>query len=292
MEWQPLSLRTGRAVSDGALFEGAPPHLEPLLRDWLQRNVSDGYAQHLALVMRVPDVGASAERLARFAAADQLIDLIDAALHFAEESDWVIDYDIDSEDVAFCDNDPNALDAAVGQLTYILDTGGSAWRVADMALERRVDDTVTEAVATAALAGGPNPAVHLRAAWEHLYGVNPDASRAYAEAVKAAEAAMIPVVIPDSSRATLGMALKALENAPNKFTFSIPDGATAEGSADPAIALARALWRGQLDRHGGSGPTPSVPFDAAEAAVHSAAWLVHVFGRGLVQRRDVVRSHH
>jgi hypothetical protein len=93
-------------------------------------------------------------------------------------------------------------DSAGRRLDQALQQAGANWEVVQVPgkskfqLRRRVAVATTEAVARITGMGG-NASDHLDRAWQHAYGRDPDPSRAYAEAVKAVEAATIPVVAPN-----------------------------------------------------------------------------------------------
>ncbi len=181
-------------------------------------------------------------------------------------------------------------DTNLGQYAIPLDMalieGSSAFRVAiadgRLKLERRVNDTVTtEAKATMTAAGVAGE--HLAQAWAEAYGLHPNQSKAYIEAVKAVEAAAQPIVTPRDSKATLGKIISALRDAPDKWEVVL--------SAPPKLdrvevvrLMADLLWQGQTDRHGTPNPVP-VTQGQAEAAVHLAVLLVQWFNAGSIRRR-------
>ncbi len=172
------------------------------------------------------------------------------------------------------------------ELERLLTAGGSAWRVADdnKALRKRVDPTATGALQAIS---DTTAGTHLSAAWTAAYGRHPIPSRAYSEAIKAVEAACIPVVVPGprGAQATLGMVIIELNNHQQDWRLAIlSSGAPADIS--PLLAMLRLLWQGQTDRHGGSTPTIPVTAQAAEAAVHLAVTLVQWFQSGAIQRVD------
>ena len=92
-------------------------------------------------------------------------------------------------------------------LDKLLQDAGSAWKVGERAgrpgLVRRVPEGVQKnadsVMSSAGMAG-----VKLAQAWERAFGVNPDATGAYALAVRAVEDAAIPVVVPKQTNASLG----------------------------------------------------------------------------------------
>ncbi len=164
---------------------------------------------------------------------------------------------------------------------------GSAWQVAysstrGWGLERRVDETTAEAARVVMSTGG-RASDHLAEAWRHLYARDPSPGEAYAEAVKAVEAAAIPVVCPNDSSATLGKIIGQLRAALDGWALALePHDADSIGHLCSMLDL---LWRSQR-RHGT--PDPATPLRVspgeAEPAVYLAITLVHWFTSGAVQR--------
>ncbi|MBM4470292.1 hypothetical protein GS502_13540 [Rhodococcus hoagii] len=173
------------------------------------------------------------------------------------------------------------------ELDALLERSKSAWRVGTRSgkpgLERRVPLGVQEG-ADLVMARAGHAGVRLAKAWEYLYGLNPNPSAAYREAILAVEDAVIPVVSPKNSSATLGTVLKQLED---QGDWSLP--MVREHSKAPTrevvIDMMRMLWHGQHDRHAGQ---PSAPGNVNEAeatvAVSIATPIVHWFSAGLVNR--------
>jgi hypothetical protein len=288
--WRPLSKRgTDPAPEEDTLHEGVPPHLAQPLLHWI-----DSLFEHTDW----EDDFADSERRAGRIAARVRLDLRSiplasahagnndgtwcasrALVHLAGESDDAVLLDVTDATLADGTSKKSA-----GDLERLLADGGSAWRVADnrKSLERRVEPAATDAFRIAA-AGNPEP--HLAAAWAAAYGRHPNPSRAYSEAIKAVEAACIPVVIPDArgARATLGRVIIDLNDHQQAWRLAVHS-AGAPSEISPLLAMLRLLWQGQTDRHGGSAPTIPVTTPAAEAAVHLAVTLVQWFRSGAVHR--------
>jgi hypothetical protein len=123
-----------------------------------------------------------------------------------------------------------------------------------------------------------NAGRHLGAAWDKVYGRSPDASGAYREAVRAVEAVAKPVVTAADPAATLGKVIKAMTDKPAKWTADL-------GSVDVVADMMGQLWTSQLDRHGTDDETVPLSVSAAkaEAALHLAVTLVHLFQSGAVR---------
>jgi len=219
--WRPLSERDKPATEE-TLYEGVPPHLADSLSSWITRNLANETAALIAMRLRL-DLReiqstnfSNSDKLRMFAEDDTKLHLevLDAAIFMLRGSD----------------------PASVEELEWALEAGGSAWRVArdGRSLERRVDETVRMAAETAATPG-TNAATHLAAAWQAIYGRNPNPSRAYSESIKAVEAAAIPFVSPANSKATLGTVIRDLENQQTRWQLAV----TVPGGTDPIARCSR-----------------------------------------------------
>jgi hypothetical protein len=172
---------------------------------------------------------------------------------------------------------PNREDPGA-RLNDLLEAGGSAWRVRDdgSGLERRVPEAVRVAVEGAiasAREASADAADHLTNAWRHAYGIAPEATPAYGEAIRAVESAASRLVEPNNAKATLGTMIGAIRARPGAWTMAMtgPVGSTVDGT--PVVEMMDLLWKGQTDRHGANPTIPVTP-KAAEAAVHLAVLLV------------------
>jgi hypothetical protein len=267
--WVPLSERDNPPSETKVAYEGVPGHLaEPLWR-WIELWVSD--PEEILLVFRI----------AQASAADPQNDLSDAVFQDEELFLDVIDFVLGQVPIR-----PLERSAAVNRLRWLLERGGSAWRVADdgQALERRIDPTVAEAVSRASVRV-TSAAEHPRTAWRAAYGRQPDPGKAYGEATKAVEAAAIPIVEPRNTKATLGTVLGTLKAQPDNWELSILRPDRTVNDAKPLVAMIELLWQGQSDRHGGSLPTVPISALAAPMAVHLSATLVHWFSSGAVRSK-------
>jgi hypothetical protein len=173
---------------------------------------------------------------------------------------------------------------AVNSLGTLLEAGGSAWRVRDdgCGLERRVPEAIHTAVAGAVSSAkgvSADAAEHLQKAWVALYGIAPDASSAYAEAVRAVESAAGRLVEPNNAKATLGTINGSLRTDRARWRIAITDAQGGPIDGTPVLAMQELLWHGHTDRHGAN-PTIQVTRDAAQSAVHLAATLVQWWTAG------------
>ena len=178
----------------------------------------------------------------------------------------------------------------VRTLQQVLSDGGSAYQVKWLSdaptykLERRVDPTTQAAyeVATddAEKVGRKHASDRLREAWHAAYGRDPDPSVAYLRAVKAVEAAAIPVISPTDMTATLGKINGQLKARPEAWSFVIEH--KHKTLIEPVITMMDTLWTGQTDRHEGNEPATPISRETAEAAVHLAVTLVDWFSTGKI----------
>ncbi|KNH15985.1 hypothetical protein ACU18_15380 [Arthrobacter sp. ZBG10] len=126
--------------------------------------------------------------------------------------------------------------------------------------------------------------IRLAQAWESLYGITPDASRAYALAIKAVEDIAVPLVAPSNGRATLGTLIRQMEDQGDWGLPMAREPQTATSSV-ALLTMMKLLWHGQHDRHGGQPSAPgNVSFEEAQVAVSLAANLVQLFAADLVAR--------
>ena len=175
----------------------------------------------------------------------------------------------------------------VGNLRHNLEDAGSAYTVDDTGrrLVARVDPTVAAAVQHTIDTAAPTAADLLREAWNQTYGLHPDPTAAYGNAVRAVEDVLCPHVLPNATTPTLGTVLAHFRDAPGLWTFVLlaKDGTD---SIDPLVAVLRRLWEGQHRHAGGpAGYHPQTPAEA-RAAVHLAATVVAWITDGALTRRS------
>ena len=179
-------------------------------------------------------------------------------------------------------------DFAAHELDRDLRNAGSACQVrevpgrAEYFLERRVDPATTEVLDTL-VSEGTDAGTHLSEAWTKAFGEKPDPGDAYAEALKAVEAAAGPVVCPNDRMATLGKMIGELRaNAPKwtcTFTEPTKDQKT---PVEVVISMMDMLMTNHADRHP---PVTPITQEQAESAVHLALTLVQMFRSGAITRR-------
>lgn len=174
----------------------------------------------------------------------------------------------------------------LGWLEEHLVESGSGWSVGTRAgkpgLVQRLPAGVRDAATEAVRLGDAGKRLSL--AWEATFGVNPDPSNGYRLAVKAVEDAVIPVVCPSDTTATLGKVIGQINAGSWKPPFLREDAKSP--THDVLVGMLRTLWVGQHDRHGGPSTVgvPDATQAEAEAAVMLAVTLVGWFSTGKVQQ--------
>jgi hypothetical protein len=276
--WRPLSVREAGATSIeqyDALHDGVPEWLSEPLAEWVRHALNDRQAGELALRLRIAVSEARDELHGLVLDNDESsLDIIDGALN-------IIARDLDAD---------LAVEIA-GDLETVLECGGSAWTFGvtpddRLCLQRRVDETVAGRFATSTSTNS-NAARHLRHAWHELYGRDGSPSEAFNQAVKAVEAAAIPVVAsPKKARPTLGTELPEMLQKPDKWQLSLTGRGNEQDGIEVVIDMMKLLWTSHRDRHGTPNEVSEVTREEAEAAVHLALTLVHWFETGLVARRE------
>jgi len=171
-------------------------------------------------------------------------------------------------------------EAAIADLNRILTESGSNWEVVvdrikvderryrdERRLQRRSPISATEAI-TSLADSTKRAGEHLSLARTSAFGREPQPDRAYWEAVKAVEAATIPVVLPDAKKPRLGQVIGELRNAPEKWTFVLEEDVPGLfgnkpvrdlSSVESVIVMLDLLWRNHIDRHAVGDDQPARP---------------------------------
>ncbi|MGH9015359.1 MAG: hypothetical protein ACRDZ1_15695 [Acidimicrobiia bacterium] len=270
------------------LHEGVPPWLVGSLIDWLRRQC---YVELVGWGAELnPDRVRELERRLHLSLGQATPDLLldDLLEQLAADGTLLLR----GVNVALgwygvgLDNLSAEVERELAELENALQQAGSAWKIGYSAtrgwgLERRVDETVAEA-ARAEMSVGRRPSEHLAEAWRHLYGRQPSPGPAYDEAVKAVEAAAIPIVCPEDKSATLGKIIGLVRSEPDRWALALQphDG---EG-VSRLRAMLELLWKSQR-RHGTPdrmAPRSASP-EEAEAAVLLAMTLVHWLTTGAMR---------
>ncbi len=286
MSYRPLSARGKTGTSFDIHHEGIPTWLlEPVcswLRPFIRTHTDTGGVHYFTDWMRklqarmhldpplpwelnTRSIADALEQRVALKDGEVGLDILDYTLHHLSETHALY-----------------TADETAQELGAILLAGGSAWEVTaidggNYALTRRaigpVRDAIEQIVPVAERAGA-----HLRAAWQHLAGRDPNPDQAYFQALMAVEAAAKPVVSPRDSEATLGKMLRAIGDAPQKFSFVL-------GDSSVVVPVMEAMWKthkrhGTDDRDVPLGMSPQ----EADSAVHLALTLVRWFAGGAITR--------
>ena len=271
--FQPLNARLAGRAREEVLLTGVPDHLVGALRDWLTgmiwgRHGSDHeLCREVALRLRLSAAfsGSYAEALTETSGMS-LLEVVDAVIYCRHR---------------------DGLDTGGDELAMILEQAGSAYSVNPFGygLVQRVDATVEQAVGQAVRSAPDTARDLLQRAWQHAYGISPDPSAAYREAVRAVETVLVPLVSPANSRASLGTVVADLTNQQAKWELVLVDTHDQPGGIEHLVGLLRQLWFGQRSRHGGGANSRDQTQPEAEAAVHLAALAMHWVSTGAVRRK-------
>ena len=291
-DWTPLGIETDDEVAEyDALHEGVPDWMEPAYWKWVRDELTvigsypDGsgrfplldidFAEAMCqtLQLRLPD-------LSRGSYADVGAGNLAAALAVLQRHPVALS----AADYILAHGSNPSIDSLEEVLMRCKSAYTVGTRMGRPGLVARVPVGV-QLAADAVMNRSAKAGVRLAKAWEALYGIEPRPSEAYRLAIQAVEDAAIPIVSPTNAKATLGTVLAQLES---QGDWALPmarehDKAPTTGLV---VDMARALWHGQHDRHGGQ---PSAPGDVSEpearVAVSLAVSLVGLFSDYLVERR-------
>lgn len=258
--WEPLSVRRG-IREPFRLVDGIPSYARPLFNSWTIQALYDlngdyfANIQQVITTLRIETQATTPEQLVVRLTDDNYLDLLDLLVRTAP--------------------------ARSHELEAILRLAGSVWRVdrEDRALRSFVP---LESVAAyeLALKKQPTAAEHLSGAWEHAFGRNPDAGDAWSDAIKAIEAVLSPIVIPDAKLAKLSDIQSAVRSAPpGKFIIRAA-GRDAQASL---VGMLDAITY-EPGRHGSDTSVPDLA--TARIAVLQSTAIVAGVGEGLIERPD------
>lgn len=175
------------------------------------------------------------------------------------------------------------------EMDAILKDGESAWRIGPIngvvGLVPRVEPSFRTA-ADQAMTGDAQHHRYLRRAWGAAYKRNPQPDTAYRDAVRAVEAAAIPVVRPSRSPPTLGLVIAEFRDHPKQFATRLNPSPPSE-PIETVRQMLSLLWKSQRDRHGVDDDVPlTISQQEAEDALALAVTLVRWFDTGAVYRLD------
>jgi hypothetical protein len=282
-QWLPLGIEEDQVGEFTALREDVPSWLHGSLWTWIYGQFT-ARTQAGSMLFKV-DLARKCERVLKVSIADAgkydsasfqaLQSTFDAGPHILT---WRL--------VDFLLSEHFRSSAGAKAFDTILFESGSAWKVGErlgkVGLERRLPEGVSQAAESAF--NSPNAGKRMARAWEAVFGVHPDPTKAYSMAVKAVEDAAIPVVCSNDRSATLGKVIGQVKAGTWKLPHLRED--PSAPTHDVLVGMMSTLWTGQHDRHGGpsSVGVPAVTQAEAESAVMLAVTLVGWFETGKVQQ--------
>lgn len=300
---------------DTAPYSGVPAHLDGPLRTWLRGFLYPALEQRIAVQLRIVTqrsqlrealdavAGARGDLVDRISNGEQLLAAVDLAVQLDDVLDWEIrncgiepvrsevppvlpvDFDWGKVPTRWA----GARARTVDDLDRLLVEAGSVHTVVwslPPRLGRRLDPVVDELLEQTITEAPQTAGMRLRDARRRAYGLHPDPTAAYREAVRAVEEIACPLVLAKaaaSNTATLGTVRLHLRDAPGKWRFVLLD-KDGDGSVEPLVALLDRLWTGQVSRHGGGHGSRDQTLAEAQAAVHLAATLVQLLSAGALTR--------
>jgi hypothetical protein len=286
--WRRLSARQAGDDED-VLAVGIPPWLSNSLGVWLSHAFSEPTYDYAGYVSGSEASGPkilAAERALRQklvvgSPSKSLGDMVDRIVEDQEFGLDLLDYAVHTLDSS------DRVDVQHAErLLSIFEEGGSAWTVGIAAdrrfeLQHRVERAGAAAAADARAAGRAGD--HISRAWSSAFGRSPNPSYAYAEAIRAVEAAAIPVFTPNDAKATLGTIIAAIRDKPEKWTVHLKTPSVFD-SVTAFRSMLELLWKAQHDRHGMPAATSAddITQHEAEAAVHLAVTCVLWLERGVI----------
>jgi hypothetical protein len=188
--------------------------------------------------------------------------------------------------------DNNADDDDLNDLDRLLVAAHSIWTVRDGHLGYRVDPAVQAQAEQAVTEADEGPAHWLTEAWNDAYARTPRPGPAYDASIRAVEAALRGIVIPNNGRASITQIINALRDGRKNFSFELQDSRVAAAGAnepvidtvDTILGMLRALAYGQKTRHGDTGQVTVNSPEESRAAVQLAVSLVQFGTSGALRR--------
>jgi hypothetical protein len=123
----------------------------------------------------------------------------------------------------------------------------------------------------------------LTEAWANAYGRHPDPADAWDHAIKAVEAILIPIVVPNQNKPTLGHVVSHLDTQRRLWKLLLR-GQRRDHSIEPLVHMLRLMWP-DSGRHGSPTPEPPATLEEAQAVVHLAVTIVQWGRDGQIVRR-------
>jgi len=294
-DWRPLHARdsVSPAEFDGP-YDGVPEWLLPRLWEWCENLMPSIWRGRtysfdpmairawrdmgLALHIAVPDAYVEEGHKLQGAWYEHIRGRPD---HLLSVADYVLSHVLQRSNTGD--------QKSVAELGGMLSDAGSVWEVSSDGalwyLSRRVGDEA-RAAADSIMAGSDRAAEYMRRAWRSVYGREPHPADGYRDAIRAVEAAAIPVVSPLNTKATLGTIIADLRAAPHKWTVQL-NHPSHEAQVRAVADCLDLVWKGDL-RHGT--PDEATPvaltLQEAEAALHLSLTMVKWFRDGIVVRLE------
>ncbi|MGW5879017.1 hypothetical protein ACWFMI_20950 [Nocardiopsis terrae] len=174
-------------------------------------------------------------------------------------------------------------------LEEVLEDGGSYVKVDYQAghLVRRVSQSAQQAFDQARSEAPDDAADLLASAWKHAYGLNPDPDKAYGEAVRAIEAVLNTLVVPNDPGPTLGKTLNILRQQAeaDKWELAIGDPGNQPENIERFKGMIDLLWKNHDSRHAGGPNARAQEQHEAEAILHLAILLVQWVNTNVLTRK-------
>jgi len=185
----------------------------------------------------------------------------------------------------------NHKNSKVTRMEDILHNSGSNWTVGERQGRYGLVERVSAGVAVVMeqVLNDQNKASDLlRRAWEKAYGLSPQPSDAYQDAVKAVEILANPLLSPNDRDATLGKDINVLRTQVDQWGF-VMAGSRHTSATEHVLSTMQLLWHSQTDRHG-KADYVDVSEEEAKAAVLLAATLVGWLSQGALKKRAPTTS--
>ena len=254
--------REGRPALDGP-YEGVPDFLRRSLTRWLENvytvkpdtwtpDMDEAGLDRLAALLRIDLRGTDGYGMLSgiFAWAgdddERLLDVIHYTLQV-----------------------PTRMPKMWHELEILLAYGGSIWAATGKGLQRRVDETATEAF-NAATEGPGNASDHLALAWAGAYGRVPHPASAWHHSIKALESSLRIVVCPNKVSATLSDVIDELRSGNWKLEVR---GQARDYTIEPLLQMLELVWP-DPNRHRSDEPEPPASTEEAQAVVQLAVTIV------------------
>jgi hypothetical protein len=168
------------------------------------------------------------------------------------------------------------------EVDRILAIGRSAWMATEEGLVHRADGTGQEAFEEATATPG-SASTELKESWIKAHARQGNPGDAWDHAIKAVEAALIPIVVPKKNKPNLGDVIGQLSGQPHLWTLGIR-GQNRDHGVEPLVAMLMLLWPNP-SRHGSPTPEPSATPEEGRGVVNVATTIVQWARDGLIVRR-------